>query len=235
MRTLRISFLVLSVVVGAAAQCSLGSSKGLKTRLDTVRVSRLTLKNQTLSSGLSRLASDWKIRISMEGLPSGKNSPSPRSISASFEGGTLLDAINWLVAQDPAYAWSADGDIVNVVPLRPPTPYLLGRVVPRAEIKSARNVAEVLSQIHATEGRETIAILSGNGMTFAEPLSRTYLNCTVRELLNRTVQALGPTHGWSSGSYQTYYFLQIFSKPLAPDLQRPVPQIELDREGHPIR
>ena len=161
---------------------------------------RIRLVHQTIFQAFAELYQSTGIVISVERIL-GKYGPvADKRFTATIRGGKPAQVLNDICALDRRYAWSRDGNVVNVYPWRTvdDPKYLFNQRIPSFELRGVSKAAT--AAIEADEQlpgkRSQLIILGTGGDDFAEPWSVKLQNVTLRAVMNRIAQHLCSSCGW---------------------------------------
>ncbi len=195
------------------AGVNVNPTSALKQRIDGV-----ALQDESLFDAIARLNEQTDVSFALETIGNGP-SHSPK-FNISFHGKTLEELLILLTSLDPRFQWKADGHTINIVPrsIVGNERYILNLRLETVNIDHARDAGEALGQALrqaidrvAAEGRTEKGVLDRMGPTlaFEKPWSVTLHQCTVRQVLNRIAEKLGPAHGWQFSSTPDLGFRQM--------------------------
>lgn len=160
----------------------------------------IRLINQTIFQAFAELYQSTGIVISVERIL-GRNGPLvDERFTATIRGGKPFQVLNDICALDRRYAWSRDGNVVNVYPWKTvgDPKYLFNQRIPSFELhdvsKAATAAIEADEQLPGK--RSQLIILGTGGDGFAEPWSVKLGTVTLRIALNRIAQHLCSSCGW---------------------------------------
>ncbi len=190
-------------------------------------VGGFTLSNQTLSDGIGRLnqvTADVGFSIEFPlGATIGQPAPTLSKLTMQLPSTKVSDLLDRLCNADPAFTWKKNGNMINVFPrtLENNEQYVLNRPLPVISLNGVGNARDAVFQVvNSLAGhREQIAMLqTGSANNFAEPWTATFHDTTVREMLNRIAQQLGPTYGWQFGGAADFRVITFHSR-ISPSIE----------------
>jgi hypothetical protein len=168
-------------------------------------VQRFDLANGSLIDGLAELSQDRSVQLHLgiEEMLRGRLQ-SPRDRSAKFslhlEHRTVRDILNALCDSDPRYLWSMDGSSINVYPRSRAEDKtdLLNFPVERIELSGIPDPDEALTPLSKLFPNEQVGYMQiGGSNEYDAPWTVTFEHLTVRQLMNRITEHIGPRAMWS--------------------------------------
>lgn len=181
----------------------------------------IRLVHQTIFQAFAELYQSTGIVISVERIL-GRNGAVPdRRFTATIRGGKPAQVLNEICTLDSRYAWSRDGNVVNVYPWNTvgDRKYLFNRRIPSFELRNVSKAAT--AAIEADEQlpgeRSQLIILGTGGDDFAEPWSVKLRNLTLRAAMNRIAQHLCSSCGWQLLSGKSSEPILVFYRKLQPE------------------
>jgi len=178
-------------------------------------VAHFELTDSTITEGLSKLSSEpiAGLHLGIEvALRKNFSEPLDRSIrfSVSLENTRVRDIVETLCQFDGRYTWSTDGPSINVYPrdtIGKPA-YLLNRELEEIALKNITGPDEALMPLAKLLPGEQLGYAGiGGGSSYPKPWSAVFSHLTVRQLMNRVSEHIGPRGGWIwSGSKDQRFF-----------------------------
>jgi hypothetical protein len=200
----KITFVLLFAVLSAFAY-----GQNQRRRSDTQsdplneRVERFALTDATLIEGLSKLSEQQvpSLHLGIEEILS-ESFSNPASIvrfSLNLENATVRELLDQLCQHDNRYAWSTDGLSINVYarenidnPL-----FFLNRKLHRITLHDIPNTNQALTPLAKLLPKEQIGYSGvGGDPSYLEPWTITFEHVTVRQLMNRVSEHMGPRSTW---------------------------------------
>jgi hypothetical protein len=189
------------------------------------------LNDQSIVDGIAMLSGEAGLAVSVEyplGATIAGPAPPLRTLVANVGPGTVPEILDRLCAIDPTFAWTRNGKMANVLPraLASDPNYLPNRKIEELTFRGVRGADDAVMQIAdwLPGPREQIAILgTGMPLSFAQPWSTTLRNVTVRDVLDRIAQQLGPSYGWQFSGAQDFRIV-TFHQGLLPKPSRQTKQ-----------
>lgn len=175
------------------------------------QVEHLELRDESIFTAISKLSQSVDVAFSIEGilLPKQEIQPPPDpKFSATIQGKTLKEVLDWLCAMDPRYTWRRDGNTTNFFPSAKLDDklYFLNRKIPLIMLHEAKDAGDAvfaaLQQLPEPKAH-LIFLQAGGSLRFAKLWTETMSDLTVRQAFNRIAQELGPTFGWQIGGTQS--------------------------------
>jgi hypothetical protein len=214
--TIRLILLLLILsLCGYGQTTQIVNDDELSTSPLTNRVAHFDLTDSTLIEGLSKLSLEpiAGLHFGIEEVLRETFSETPdRSIrfSVSLENSTVRDIVETLCQFDSRYTWSTDGPSINVFPRETidNSSYLLNRELEEITLNKIAAPYEALTPLAKLLPGEQIGYAGiGGGSSYPEPWSPLFKQLTVRQLMNRISEHLGPRGGWIwSGSKDQRFF-----------------------------
>lgn len=191
--------LAMLLLVAAFSPTAHAAQKRGPDRFDQA-VPQIRLIHQTIFQAFAELYESTGIVISVE-RTLGENGPVPdQKFTATIRGGKPAQVLNEICAIDPRYAWSRDGDTVNVYPWKTvgDRSYLFNRRIPIFHLDAVPQAdSAVIRAVDELPGRRQQLIVLGTGGTdFSTPWTVTLKNMTLRLAANRIAQHLCSGCGW---------------------------------------
>lgn len=155
--------------------------------------------------GLAVLSQDRSLRLHLgaEELPR-ERFQSPRDHSIEFpvrlDNKTVRDIINALCESDPRYTWSVDGETINVYPRARANDKtdLLNLYINRIELGAIPNPNEALTPLSKLFPGAPIGYMQlGGENSYGAPWTVTFENLTIRQLMGRITEHIGPHAVWT--------------------------------------
>jgi hypothetical protein len=183
------------------------------------RVRQFALTNETVLGGLRKISSEQnQFRFGFEAVLRSRFSDPPLPevrFSMHLEDRTIRQILNALCEADRRYKWSIDGAIVNVYPRSSSLDrnYLLNRRLSKFYVRGITDVEEGLLAIarQLPPPVEQIAHVQvgGDASYPAEPWTASFADLTVRQVVNRLTEHMGPHACWTfdgAGDLGTFAF-----------------------------
>lgn len=120
--------------------------------------------------------------------------------SLRLENRTVRETLDALCALDSRYTWSADGSSINVYPRATvgDATYLPNLRIERISLKDAADPFAVLGPLLRQHPEQQIGYAQvGGDPSYAEPWTVTFEHLTVRRLINKVAEHMGPQTSWS--------------------------------------
>jgi hypothetical protein len=179
------------------------------------RLAHFELTDSTIIEGLSKLSLEpiagLHLGIEVALRETFLEGPD-RSIrfSLSLENARVRDIVEALCQFDGRYAWSTDGPSINVYPRETigKSVYLLNRELEEITLESITDPDEALTPLAKLLPGEQIGYAGvGGGTSYSNPWSAVFKHLTVRQLMNRVTEHIGPRGWWIwSGSKDQRFF-----------------------------
>lgn len=168
------------------------------------KIAVIELEDETIGHAIGRLNQSYDVAISIEGILPEQGTVANPKFQAKVENRTLSEVLTWLCALDGRYAWSRDGNMVNLFPkAQGDDPhYLFNRRLSVLHFQDIRQSGDAALEVVRQLGDPTehlIFLGVGGTQSFAKPWTETFNDITVRQALNRIAQQLGPSYGWQIG------------------------------------
>jgi len=129
--------------------------------------------------------------------------PPDRSVrfSLSFESETVRQVLDALCSADPRYTWSTDGASINVYPRARASNmvYLLNFRIQRIQLSNIATpygVFKPLSKLFPYPPDQVGYLQMNAANLYSEPWTVAFEDLTVRELINRVAEHMGPRTSW---------------------------------------
>lgn len=183
------------------------------------RVAHFDLTNSTLVEGLSKLSLEpiAGLHLGIE-MVLGENFSDPvdRSIqfSLSLQDTTVRDIIETLCQLDSRCTGSVDGLSINVYPRETigNASYLLNRELQEITLTTLTDPYDALTPLAKLLPGEQIGYAGiGGGSSYPEAWSAVFRQLTVRQLMNRISEHIGPRGGWIWRGSKDQRFFFAFS------------------------
>jgi hypothetical protein len=166
-------------------------------------IAHFELSNGTLIEGLAILSSDPSVElyIGLEEILRGKLSDLDRRVrfSLRLENQSVQKIVASLCTLDKRYTWSRDGASIDVYPRAKvdDASYLMNYVVGDLTLTAASDPDRVFAAIHIQFPNEQLAYVQfGGDINYSAPWTVTFREVTVRQLMNRMAEHLGPRNVW---------------------------------------
>ncbi len=173
------------------------------------------VKAASFRDGVSRLSSMpvVTLHLGFEEIFRPKFEELDRTIlfSLSLENSTVNDVLDALCTSDSRYTWSTDGSSINIYPratIGDPK-YLPNLRLARIAIANVSDPYRVLDPLMGLLPGEQLGYMHlGPGDTsYAEPWTVAFEHVTVRQLMNRVAEHMGPRSSWIlQGTAQDRFF-----------------------------
>jgi len=168
-------------------------------------VQHYVLTDRSLIDGLAELSQSAGVRLNLgieEILRERLQSPRDRSakISLHLEHASLRDILNALCDSDPRYAWSTDGFSINVYPRARADDKsdLLNFQIQRIELNAVPDPDQALTPLSKLFPGEQVGYMQfGGDNSYSEPWTVAFEHLTVRQLMDRITEHIGPHAMWS--------------------------------------
>jgi hypothetical protein len=179
------------------------------------RVAHFEVTDSTLIEALSKLSLEpiAGLHLGIEEVLRERFSEVPdRSIrfSLTLENTTVTDIVETLCQFDSRYTWSTDGSSINVFPRETigNSSYLLNRDLEEIMLDKIADPYEALTPLAKLLPGEQLGYAGiGGGSSYPERWSKSFKQLTVRQLMNRISEHIGPRGGWIwSGSKDDRFF-----------------------------
>lgn len=228
MKPLVLVFIVWIATLTSSTQTTANDTDEVKDPFDQI-VGRLDLKDETIFHAVGKLNQAFEVAFSLEMplTPVGVGRlPDDPQFSAHIEGRTLREVLTWLCDLDPRFTWLRDENTVAVFPraIQNDRAYLLNLMVPEMTFTKEKEPGDaalrVIAGLNATrparDPRLQLAVLNIGNLIYSQPFSGTYRSLTIRQILNRIAQHLGPTHGWVFTGTDEFNLLQFHARLMHP-------------------
>jgi len=190
-------------------------------RVLSKKISDFTMAKGTLLDGLKSLSSGpTPFALGFEEVLREKFAdpavPAPH-FDLQMRNKTVREILNALCLADPRYAWSFEGETVNVYPRATANDarYLLNRSLAKFELDGITDIDQgLLAIVHQLPNPvEQVAHvqMGGDSSYPAEPWKASFQNLTVREAINHLVGHMGPRGCWifhGSRDFRAFTFLR---------------------------
>lgn len=202
--TLGLSFVLLCVV---GLHPTMPAGQGVAALVDPPldqKVQHFHVKGASMIDAVSVLSSH-----SIEGLHLGieqilRNKPSDsedRSIrfSLHLKNKTVRNILYALCLKDPRYTWSTDGVSIDIYPrsIVGDRSYLLNLEIQQISLTNISDPDRVFLPLHKMFPREEIGYFQlGGDISYAQPWTVSFNPLTVRQLINRVAEHIGPRSSW---------------------------------------
>lgn len=197
------SALFCAVVLGQAMRGKQGVAALPAPRLDQ-KVQDFEVTDASLIDALSALSSNSieNLHLGIEQLLRNRLSdPEDRSVlfSLHLKNETVRNILDAVCRLDARYAWSTDGSSINIYPraiVSDPS-YLLNLQLQQITLTDIPDPDKMFSPLHKQLPREELGyIQTGGDISYTEPWTVTFEHLTVRQLINRVAEHLGPRSSW---------------------------------------
>lgn len=215
---IEISFILLTLILASCSYCQTtqisSDSELLESALDH-RVTHFDLKDATFIEGLAKLSLEpisglhFGIELALRERPS--EAPD-RSIqfSLSLENARVRDIVEALCQFDGRYTWSIDGATINIFARETigKSDYLLNRELEEITLTKITSPDEALTPLAKLLPNEQLGYAGvGADDSYSQSWSAVFNHLTVRQLMNRASEHMGPRGGWIwSGSKEQRFF-----------------------------
>jgi hypothetical protein len=168
------------------------------------KVAEFELKDSTLKDGIAELSSKpiGGLHLGIEEILREKMSdPEDRSVQSSMhlENETVRKILDALCRFDSRYTWSTDGSSINIYPraIVGNRSYLLNLQLQQITLTDISYPDEVFLPLHREFPKEHLGyIQTGGDTSYLQPWTVILEHLTVRELINRVAEHLGPRSSW---------------------------------------
>jgi hypothetical protein len=190
-------------------------------------VAGVGLNDQSIVDGIAMLSRGTRLPVSVEfplGVTISGPAPPLKTLTANVGPGTVTEVLDGLCALDPTFTWMRNGNMVNVLPsaLAKDPNYVLNRKIGEVTFQDVQQASDaVMKMVGQLPGpREQIAVLQvGLPLNFSEPWSTTLKDVTLREVVNKIAQRLGPSYGWQFSGAKDFRMI-TFHEGLLPKSSR---------------
>ena len=177
-------------------------------------VPHFELKAANFVDGISHLSSMpvATLHLGLEEVFRPKLSDPDRSalFSLSLENGTVRDILDALCGSDSRYIWSTDGSSINIYPKATvgDRKYLPNLWLERVAVTSATDPDRLLDPLLELMPGEQLGYIGiGGDDSYAAPWTVAFEHLTVRQLVNRAAEHIGPKSSWIlQGAPQDRFF-----------------------------
>jgi hypothetical protein len=168
-------------------------------------VSHYELTDGGLIDGLAELSQNRSVQLHLgieESLRERLQSPRDRSVKFTLvlEHRTVREILNALCDSDARYMWSTDGASINVYPRTragDPTDLLNFRIE-RIDLTDIPDPFEALTPLSKLFPEKQVGYMQvGGDPSYADAWTVTFEHLTVRELINRLAEHIGPRTSWT--------------------------------------
>ena len=217
--TIRLILLLMTLrPYGYGQTAQIKNDNELRTSALDYRVAHFDLTNSTLIEGLSKLSLEpiAGLHLGIEVVLRENFSEAPdRSIrfSLSLQDTIVRDIVDTLCQFDSRYTWSTDGPSINVYPRATigNSSYLLNRELEEITLKNITDPYGALPPLAKLLPGEQVGVAGiGGGSSYPEPWSAVFKQLTVRQLMNRISEHIGPRGGWIWSGSRDQRFLFCF-------------------------
>jgi hypothetical protein len=213
-----IVFLVILSTEGYGQATQIGNDNAQSTSAVNYKVARFDLTDSTLIEGLSNLSSEpiAGLHLGIEEILREKMpDPQDQSVrfSLSLENKTVGDILDTLCQFDSRYTWSTEGPSIDIYPRQiiGNSSYLLNGELEQITLKNILDPYQALTPLARLLPGEQLgyAGVGGDG-SYREPWSVAFTRLTVRQLMNRVSEHIGPRGGWIWGGSNDQRFVFFF-------------------------
>jgi len=212
---------ILAALLLVLTACNYGQATSARTEdppsatVLSSRVAQFDVTDATIIDALSKLSYEpiSGLHLGVEEIIRDKASePTDGTVrfSLSLHDVTVRDIMDALCKSDRRYIWSMDGSTVNVYPRETvgKSSYLLNRELDSIALKNISGPSDALSSLMKLLPDEQLGYAGiGVNNDYPEAWSVSFINITVRELMNRLSEHYGPRGGWIwSGSRGQRFF-----------------------------
>jgi hypothetical protein len=168
------------------------------------RVEHFDLNDAILRDGVAELSSN-----PIEGLPLGIEeilreniNDNPRTQNPHFslhlENKTVREILDALCDSDARYMWTTDGLSISIYPRATVgnATYLLNQELERINLINVPDPDEALTPLAKLLPDEQVGYTGFGDVQYAKPWTATFEHLTVRQLINRLAEHLGPRSAW---------------------------------------
>jgi hypothetical protein len=187
------------------------------------------LSDQTLHDGIAEISDERiPLAIGFEQIlnPRSHQPPATRiAFSVNMEDATVRQILDALCAEDPRYTWSTDGRTINVYPVATigDPEYLMNRRIAVLRLRSMASPDPGLFAISRAlpPGQNQVATagIGGDDSYPLGPWTVTFRNLTVRQIVNRLAEHMGPRSAWvfyGSQEFRAFFFNKYGFNPSPP-------------------
>ncbi len=169
------------------------------------KVRSFEIKDATLPHTVAELSrgSLGRLHLGIEEIIGERRSdPTAQGVrfSLRLEDKTVRETLDALCALDSRYAWSTDGASINIYPratVGDPT-YLLNLQIERITLTNAADPYAALDALHRQHLGQQIGYAQiGGDPSYVEPWTVTFEHLTVRQLIDRVAEHMGPQSSWT--------------------------------------
>jgi hypothetical protein len=226
MKTLPRLFILLFILLAAQQSTFLQVADAVKERgnLADLPLRAVSIKRSNVPLALHDIADKYNIPIGVEISPD-DDLLKERKILVQFDSGTLKDALNSVVSQNPLYTWNIEDDVVNVFPKNNREPLLKALLEARIEtisippgtsrfsFRESLIKSPELKGILASFGVESNneVFLSRDIAALGRGFSLSLSDVTVKSILNRVIRE-SETKYWiinRDGPHRQYVLLNL--------------------------
>lgn len=167
-------------------------------------ISHFELEDGSIIDGLAELSRSPNLQLHLgieEVLREKLASPRDRSVhfALRLDHRTVREILDALCASDPRYAWSVDGNTINVSPqarVFDQTDLLNFRIT-ELHVVDIPDPDQALTPLSKQFPAEPIGYMQmGGDNSYAAPWSAVFEDCTVREFINRVAEHMGVSSTW---------------------------------------
>lgn len=119
--------------------------------------------------------------------------------SIDLQNASVEDILNTLCQFDARYTWSVDGASINIYPrvTADEATYLLNLVIDKIQLTNIPDPDKVFPPLHERLPKEQLAYAQlGGDISYETPWTTRFEHVTVRQLMNRVAEHLGPRSSW---------------------------------------
>lgn len=179
-----------------------GATPPLKDDQLSARIESFTLANASFLDALSELSSQSgsESHFGVEEVLQDRVSMQPEPLfSLKLKDKSVREILNALCKLDPRYSWFRTGSSINIVPrlVKADSSYFLNRRIDQVILREITNPDEVFTPLHKKFPKEPMIYMqSGGDISYLKPWTATFRNITVRELINKVAEHIGPRTVW---------------------------------------
>jgi hypothetical protein len=176
-----------------------------------VKIPRFELQDGTVVEGASKLSSLTipGVHLGLEEVLDSDQGPAVAvKFSVILEDATVRDVLNALCKYDSRYAWSVDGQTVNIYPRDTDPNFLTNLRVDQIKFENVKDAYEALERLVRVLPKQQLGYAGvGFSPAYREPWTASFNGLTVRQYVNRIAEHVEPNGGWVlSGSSSNRFF-----------------------------
>jgi hypothetical protein len=167
-------------------------------------IQRFQVTDSTMLEAIASLSSQSaaELHLGMEDIlrDNPSDPPAPRvRFSLDVKNATVKEILDTLCQFDGRYTWSTDGASINIYPRATAgdSAYLLNLEVEQINLTGIPDPDKVFPPLHNSLPKEQLAYMQlGGDISYEQPWSVNFDHLTVRQLINRVAEHLGPRSSW---------------------------------------